>query len=78
LHGGNNTPANMNPFPFSTFQDGENFQEIMRITSATTLNEEEFKLAVTGNVRQIANMYENILRLKVSFNFIRVPEKFFF
>jgi hypothetical protein len=50
----------------------------MRITSATTLNEEEFKLAVTGNVRQIANMYENILRLKVSFNFIRVPEKFFF
>lgn len=78
LHGGNNTPANMNPFPFSTFQDGENFQEIMRITSATKLNEEEFKLAVTGNVRQIANMFENVLRLKVSFNFIRVPEKFFF
>ena len=77
LHGGNNTPANMSPFPFSTFQDGENFQESFKITSATVLQEDSFKLAVTGSVRQIANMYENVLRLKIAFNYMRAPLSFF-
>lgn len=78
LHGGNETPVNMNAFPFSTFQDGDNFQEIFVPTGFNTLPEEEFKLAVNGSVRQISGMLENVLRLKISFNFIRVPKNFFF
>lgn len=77
LHEGNETPANMSPFPFSTFQDGDNFQEVLRLTTATTQNEQWFRLAVNGTVRQLPNMSENVLRLKIAFNYIRVPENFF-
>lgn len=76
LHGGNETPVNMSAFPFSTFQDGQNFQENFSITGASTNNEDMIKLSVTGTVRQIANMQENVLRLKIAFNFIRAPKKF--
>lgn len=75
LHGGNDTPVNVGKFPFATFQDGGNFQLISEITSATTNNEDIFKLSVSGRVAQINNMSENVLRLKIAFNFFRVPKK---
>jgi len=75
LHGGNNTPINMDAFPFSTFQDGENFQASWKITAANNDAYDHFKIAVRGRVKQIANMTENVLRLKVAFNFLRMPEE---
>lgn len=74
LHGGNNTPINMGAFPFSTFQDGENFQAAWKITASNNNAADTFKISVRGRVNQIANMSENILRLKVAFNFLRMPE----
>lgn len=74
LHGGNNTPINMKAFPFSTFQDGENFQASWKITASNSDAYDTFKIAVRGKVSQIANMSENVLRLKVAFNFLRMPE----
>lgn len=74
LHGGNNTPINMGAFPFSTFQDGENFQAAWKITASNNNAADTFKISVRGRVNQIANMNENVLRLKVAFNFLRMPE----
>jgi hypothetical protein len=64
----------MKAFPFSTFQDGENFQAAWKITASNNDAYDTFKIAVRGKVSQIANMSENVLRLKVAFNFLRMPE----
>jgi len=72
LHGGNGTPVNMAPFPFTNFAHGDNFQLQWEPTGTDTKQEESFKLAVTGEVEQLQNMTLNELVLKVSFNFIRV------
>lgn len=72
LHGGNNTPINMAPFPFTEFSQGDNFTQPWEITGASTKQEENFKLAITGELDQLQNMSLNELVLKVSFNFIRV------
>lgn len=72
LHGGNRTPVNMAPFPFSTFADGDNFQEQWEVSGTDINQEEEFLLQVTGEVDQLQNMTNNELVLKVAFNYIRV------
>lgn len=72
LHGGNNTPINMAPFPFTEFSQGDNFTQSWEITGASTKQEENFKLAIDGELDQLQNMTLNELVLKVSFNFIRV------
>lgn len=72
LHGGNNTPINMAPFPFTEFSQGDNFTQSWEITGASTKQEENFKLAISGELDQLQNMSLNELVLKVSFNFIRV------
>lgn len=76
LHGGNLTPVNMGAFPFSTFQDGDNFQVNFEITGGGTLPEEEIYIEISGTVNQIANMSENVLRLKIAFNYYRAPADF--
>lgn len=72
LHGGNNTPINMAPFPFTEFSQGDNFTQSWEITGASTKQEENFKLSIAGELDQLQNMSLNELVLKVSFNFIRV------
>ena len=72
LHGGNNTPINMAPFPFTEFSQGDNFTLSWEITGASTKQEESFKLAIDGELDQLQNMTLNELVLKVSFNFIRI------
>lgn len=72
LHGGNNTPINMAPFPFTEFSQGDNFTQSWEITGATVMQEESFKLSVTGELDQLTGMTLNELVLKVTFNFIRV------
>lgn len=71
IHGGNLTPVNMAPFPFTEFSQGDNFQLQWEITGATMQQEENFKLAVTGDVNQLSGMTNSDLILKVTFNFIR-------
>ena len=75
LHGGNNTPINMAPFPFTEFSQGDNFTQPWEITGASTKQEEAFKLAITGELDQLQNMSINELVLKVAFNFIRFGSK---
>ena len=72
LHGSNNTPINMAPFPFTAFSHGDNFSAQWRIVGASIKQEEHFKLAITGEVNQIDNMTSNELLIRVSFNFYRV------
>lgn len=72
LHGGNMTPVNMSPFPFTEFSQGDNFQLQWVITAATMKQEENFKLAVSGEVNQLSGMTNSELVLRVAFNFIRV------
>lgn len=72
LHGGNNTPINMAPFPFTEFSQGDNFTQSWEITAATMKQEEDFKLSLSGELEQLQNMTLNELVLKISFNFIRV------
>ncbi len=72
LHGGNRTPVNMRPFPFSNFSQADNFQLQWQCSGGTVSQEEEFFLQVTGKVNQLTSMTNNELILKVSFNFIRV------
>lgn len=72
IHGGNMTPVNMAPFPFTEFSQGDNFQLQWEITGASMQQEENFKLAVRGEVDQLSGMSNNELKLKVTFNFIRV------
>lgn len=76
LHGGNLTPVNMGAFPFSTFQAGDNFQVNFEITGGDKLPEEEIYIEIAGTVSQIANMNENVLRLKIAFNYYRAPAEF--
>lgn len=72
LHGGNNTPINMAPFPFTEFSQGDNFTQSWEITGASMKQEESFKLDITGELDQLQNMTLNELVLKISFNFIRI------
>ena len=72
LHGGNKTPVNVAPFPFSNFSMGDNFQLQWKCSGTTTKQEEEFFLQVKGEVNQITGMSQNELILQVVFNFIRV------
>lgn len=72
LHGSNNTPINMAPFPFTAFAHGDNFSAQWRIVGASVKQEENFKLAVTGEVDQLSNMTSNELLIRISFNFYRV------
>lgn len=72
LHGGNNTPINMSAFPFTEFSQGDNFSLQWKITGSTMKQEEDFKLAVTGELNQLTGMTLNELVLKITFNFIRV------
>lgn len=74
IHGGNNTPVNMRPFPFSNFSDGDNYQEQFICSTTSKNKEESFLLGITGEVNQILNMTQNELVLKVSFNFIRADK----
>ncbi|MBO4708028.1 MAG: hypothetical protein J5594_05700 [Elusimicrobiaceae bacterium] len=75
LHGGNNTPVNISPFSFTEFSQGDNFSLQWAITSASTLQEEDFKLSIRGKVDQLTGMTQNELILKITFNFIRVGSK---
>ena len=72
LHGSNNTPINMAPFPFTAFAHGDNFSAQWRIVGASVKQEENFKLAITGEVDQLTGMTSNELLIRVSFNFYRV------
>lgn len=72
LHGGNGTPINFKPFPFSQFSHGDNFQLQWQITAARPNQNDGYELAVEGEVNQIGNMTSNELILRVTFNFIRV------
>lgn len=72
LHDGNMTPVNMSPFPFSTFSDGDNFQQQWKATGTNSQQSENFLLQVSGEVNQLQGMSQNELILKVSFNYIRV------
>lgn len=74
LHAGNNTPINMSAYPFSSFAHGDNYQAQWEITSATTQQEEDFKLSVSGEVDQIGGMLSNELELRIAFNFIRTSK----
>lgn len=71
-HGSNKTPVNLSPFPFSQFAHGDNYSEWWNITGSNNDYEDKFFLAVEGRVRQISNMVDNELKLKISFNFWRV------
>lgn len=75
-NGGNGTPVNLAPFPFSQFADGDNYSLWFNITQAANY-EDDFLLAISGKVRQIANMTENELKIKIAFNFWRVDNSVF-
>lgn len=72
IHDGNRTPVNLAPFPFTNFSQSENFQLEWDCSGNTIKQEESFRLGITGNVGQIANMTSNELKLQVVFNFMRV------
>lgn len=72
LNGGNMTPVNLAPFPFTQFAHGDNYSMWWNITGAAKAYEDEFLLQVSGKVKQINNMTENELKLKISFNFWRI------
>lgn len=72
LHGGNRTPVNMRPFPFSNFSMGDNFQLQWKCSGTGLKQEEDFLLSVKGEVNQVTGMTQNELILQVCFNFIRV------
>lgn len=75
LNGANGTPINSAPFPFSQFAHGDNYSVWWNITGAETPYIDTFVLQVKGKVKQIANMTENELRLKISFNYWRIANK---
>ena len=75
LNGANKTPVNLAPFPFSQFAHGDNYALWWNITGAAKQYEDEFILQVTGRVKQIANMTENELKIKISFNYWRVDKR---
>ncbi len=71
--GGNDTPVNLSPFPFSQFAHGENYSLWFNITQAANY-ENEFFVGLSGKVRQIANMTSNELKIKLAFNFWRIDK----
>ena len=71
FQGGNDTPVNLAPFPFSQFSHGDNYSLWFNITQAANY-ENEFFVALSGKVRQIANMTSNELKIKLAFNFWRI------
>lgn len=71
--GGNNTPVNLAPFPFSQFSHGDNYSLWFNITQAANY-ENEFFVGMSGKVRQIANMTSNELKIKLAFNFWRIDK----
>lgn len=77
VHGENKTTVNAAPFPFTAFEQVENFVLDWVITGSTMKQEEPFLLDVTGVVNQIPGMSQNELVLRVSFNFMRVASKYF-
>ena len=72
LNGSNGTPVNLAPFPFSQFAHGDNYALWWNITGAATPYIDDFLLQVSGKVKQIDDMTENELILKIAFNFWRV------
>lgn len=70
-NGGNGTPVNLSPFPFSQFTHGDNYTCWFNITQAANY-EDDFLLGLSGKVRQIANMTSNELKIKIAFNYWRV------
>ena len=75
LHGENNTPVNLKPFPFTQFSQGAEFQLQWEITAATMLQEEAARLAITGQVDQIPGLGVNELVIRIGFNYYRVGKK---
>ena len=75
LNGSNKTPVNMSPFPFTQFAHGDNYACWWNITGAAKAYEDNFLLQVSGAVKQIANMTDNELKLKISFNYWRIAKK---
>ena len=71
--GGNDTPVNLSPFPFSQFSHGDNYALWFNITQASDYKN-EFFVALSGKVRQIANMTSNELKIKLAFNFWRIDK----
>lgn len=71
--GGNDTPVNLAPFPFSQFAHGDNYSLWFNITQAANY-ENEFFVGLSGKVRQIANMTSNELKIKIAFNFWRIDK----
>lgn len=71
--GGNDTPVNLAPFPFSQFAHGDNYSLWFNITQAANY-QNEFFVGLSGKVRQIANMTSNELKIKLAFNFWRIDE----
>lgn len=74
-HGRNRTPINLSPFYFSQFSDGDNFTLDWKITGTTETHADIFYLGVEGKVNQIDAMTEDELKIKISFNFMRVDNK---
>lgn len=72
FHGGNRTPVNQDPFPFSQFSAGDNYLLNWKITAGEINNQDAFYLSVTGEVDQIGNMNSNELVLRVQFNYLRI------
>lgn len=70
-NGGNGTPVNLAPFPFSQFAHGDNYTCWFNITQAANY-EDDFLLGLSGKVRQIADMTSNELKIKIAFNYWRV------
>lgn len=78
INGTNRTPITLAPFMFTQFAHGDNYATWWNITgsSATPYND-SFYLSVEGRVKQINNMTDNELKLKICFNFWSVDKKFF-
>lgn len=78
LNGTNHTPVSLAPFMFTQFAHGDNYCAWWNITgSSENRYEDSFLLSVEGRVKQIANMTDNELKLKICFNFWRVDRNFF-
>ena len=75
LHGSNNSPISMAPFPFTSFAHGDNFCAQWEIVGASVKQEDPCLLSVVGEVNQITGMTANELLLRISFNFFRVGSK---
>ena len=75
-NGGSLTPVNLAPFMFSQFAHGDNYSLFWNITQAVNY-EDDFLLGIEGKVKQIANMTENELKIKIAFNLWRIDNREF-